>query len=170
MSHLLVRVEDSHETSIKELQETVTQLAFANQASLYKLEDLEKRNRRNNLRIRGLPQATRDNDLEPSIRGILTTILGNPVTDRLRLDRVHRTLRPRNVTSDQPRVVICHRHYFEDKNAIMTKLQNIPNIDFDGAIINIFPDISKQTLDRRRALKPLVDQLQMVLPRMLDSY
>lgn len=55
MSHLLVRVEDSHETSIKELQETVTQLAFANQASLYKLEDLEKRNRRNNLRIRGLP-------------------------------------------------------------------------------------------------------------------
>lgn len=113
MSHILVRVEeteqrqDSHATAIKELQETVTQLALAHRASLYKLEELENRNRRNNLRVRGLPEATRDNDLEPSICGIFNTILGNPVPDPLRFDCVHHALRPCNVMSDKPRDVIC---------------------------------------------------------------
>lgn len=164
MSHLLARIEDTeqrqdlHEAAIKELQETVTQLAFAHCSSLYKLEDLENRNRRNNLRIRECPEATRDNDIKPLIWGILNTILGNPVTDPLRF--VHRALRLRNVTTDQPRDVICRLHYFEDKNTIMVKLRSTPNIDFDGAVINTFPDLSKKTLDRHRALKPLLDQLR----------
>lgn len=42
----------------------------------------------------------------------------------------------------------------------MAKLRSTPNIDFDGAVINIFPDISKETLDRCRALKSLLDQLR----------
>lgn len=55
MSHLLAQVEDTkkrqdtHEVAIKELQNTVTQLALAHHSTLYKLEDLENRNRRNNL-------------------------------------------------------------------------------------------------------------------------
>lgn len=166
MSHILVRVEeteqrqDTQALAIKEMQDTVTQLAIAQRASLYKLEDLENRNRRNNIRVRGLPEATGDSDLEPSIRGIFNTIMGNPVTAPLRFDRVHRALRPRNTNSDQPRDVICRLHYFEDKNAIMMKMRGLPNIDFDGATITIFPDISKDTLDRRRALKPLLDLLR----------
>lgn len=152
MSHLLVRLEeieqrqDSHAVAIKELQDMVTQLAFAHRPSLYKLEDLENRNRRNNLHIRCLPEATRDNDLqgimimkgEPSIRGILNTILGNPVTAALRFERGHRALRPRSITSDQPRDVILRLHYFEDKNAIMTKLQSTPNILILMGLYSIF--------------------------------
>lgn len=166
MTHILTRVEeteqrqDTHDLAIKELQDTVTQLASAHRASLYKLEDLENRNRRNNIRVRGLPEATGDNDLEPSIRGIFNTILGNSATAPLRFDRVHRALRPRNAKSDQPRDVICRLHYFEDKNAIMMKMRGLPNVDFDGAVITIFPDLSKETLDRRRALKPLLDHLR----------
>lgn len=33
-------------------------------------------------------------------------------------------------------------------------------IDFDGADINIFPDLFKETLESRRALKPPLDQLR----------
>lgn len=40
--------------------------------------------------------------------------------------------------------------------AIMIKLRGTPNIDFDG----VFPDLTKETLERRRALKPLLDQLR----------
>lgn len=77
MSHLLVQVKDTekwqdiHEEAIKELQDTVTQLALAHCSTLYKLEDLENWNRRNNLRFRGLPEATKDGDLEVMIRGVL---------------------------------------------------------------------------------------------------
>lgn len=108
----------------------------------------------------GLPEATKDGDLEPTIRSILNTILGKMVTDPLRFDRVHRALRPRNLPTDLPRDVVCRLHYFEDKNAIMINLQGTPNIDFDGTTLNIFPDLSKETLERRRALKPLLDQLR----------
>ncbi|PIO31496.1 hypothetical protein AB205_0176850, partial [Aquarana catesbeiana] len=166
MSHILVRVEeteqrqDTQAVAIKDLQDTVTQLAFAYRASMYKLEDLENRNRRNNIRVRGLPEATGDSDLEPSIRGIFNSILGNPVTAPLCFDRVHRALRPRIANSDLPRDVICRLHYLEDKNAIMTKMRGLPNIDFDGATITIYPDLSKDTLDRRRTLKPLLDHLR----------
>lgn len=41
----------------------------------------------------------------------------------------------------------------------MSKLRNTPNIDFDGATLNILPDIS-ETLDHPRALKPLLGQLK----------
>lgn len=134
-------------------------LELAHRSSLYKLENLENRNRRNNLRIRGLPEATRDTDLEPTIRGVLNSVLGKPVIDPLRFDRVHRALRPHNLATELPRDVVCRLHYFEDKNAIMIKLRGVPNIDFEGATLNIFPDLSKETLEHRRALRPLLDQL-----------
>lgn len=41
----------------------------------------------------------------------------------------------------------------------MTKLRSTPYIGFDG-VVNIFPDLSQETLDRRRALKPLLAQLR----------
>lgn len=164
MSHLLERVEETEKRqasqAIKELQVSVKRLALAHHSSLYKLEDLENRNRRNNLRIRGLSEATKDTDLDPTIRGILNTILGKSVTDPLRFDWVHRAFRPRNLAMDLPRDVVCHLHYFEDENTIMIKLWDTPNIDFDGATLNIFPDLSKETLERRRVLNLLLDQLR----------
>lgn len=69
---------------------------------------------------------------------------------------MHRALRSRNVASNQPRDV----HYFEDNNAVMINLRSTPSIDFDGAVLNIYSDISKETLDQRRALKPLLNQLR----------
>lgn len=166
MSHILARVEETeqrqetNEHAITELQDTVKQLALAHRANLYKLEDLENRSRRNNLRIRGLPEATRDSDLEATIRGVLNMILGRAATESLRFDRIHRALRPRNLAVELPRDVICRLHYFEDKNAVMIKLRNMQDIDFDGAKLHIFPDLSKATLDRRRVLKPLLERLQ----------
>lgn len=147
MSHLLERVEetekrqDSQAAAIKELQITMKRLALAHRSSLYKLEDFENRNCRNNLRISGLPEATKDSDLEPMIRGILNTILRKSVTDPLRFDRVHMALRPCNLTTDLPRDVVCHLHYFEQKNAIVIKLCGTPSIDFDGATLSVFPDL-----------------------------
>lgn len=119
-----------------------------------------------------MPEATKDNDLEPSIQGILNTILSKNVTDPLRFHRVHHTLRPCNITANQPRDVICRLHYFKDKNTI--KLQGILNIDFDGAVYDIFSDLFQGDLRTPQgtqtpssSAKSRWCHLQMGLPLML---
>lgn len=73
LSHVLERVEetelrlDRHATAIRALQNTTRTLSIAHRMALYKIEDQENRNRRNNIRIRGLPEATGDDDLLPSL-------------------------------------------------------------------------------------------------------
>lgn len=51
---------DTHQDSIRELQDHTTQLATAHWSALYKLEDLENWNRLNNLHIMELPEATKN--------------------------------------------------------------------------------------------------------------
>lgn len=119
LAQVLDRVEDSelrldrHAAAVRDLQATTRNLTH--RMALYKIEDQENHNRRNNIRIRGLPEATRDEDLVGSIRGIFNGLLGNPADHPLKLDRVHCALRSRNLSSDVPRDIICRVHYFEEK-------------------------------------------------------
>lgn len=127
--------------------------------ALYKIEDQENRNRRNNIRIRGLPEATRDNDLLPSIQGIFDNLLGLAADNPLKIDRVHRALRPRNLSSDTPRDVICIVHHYPEKELIMKKAREAASLDFDGAILSFFPDLARETPERHRALRPPTEKL-----------
>lgn len=120
ISHLLARVDiekhqSTHEVAIKELQDMITQSAIPHRSTFFKLEDFKNRNRWNNLWTRGLPEATKDGNLE--VTSILNTILGKSVSNPLRFDHVHHALQPRNVSAEQPTDVICHLHYVEEKNA-----------------------------------------------------
>lgn len=59
------------------------------------LEDLDNRGRRNNIRVRGLPEATQDEDLHVTLQAIFNSILGRLEHQRVKLDRAHRALHPR---------------------------------------------------------------------------
>lgn len=166
LAQVLERVEeteqrlDRHANAIRDLKSSTRNLYIAHRMALYKLEDQENRNRRNNIRIRGLPEATRDDDLAASVRGIFNTLLGNQADHPLKIDRVHRALRPRNLSTDTPRDIICRLHYYEEKEIIMKKAREAESLDFDGAILSFFPDLARETLERRRALKPLTEKLR----------
>lgn len=108
LSQVLERVEESeqrldhHAIAIRNLQVSTRNLAIAHRMALYKIEDQENRNRRNNIQIRGLPEATGNEDLLPSIQGIFNGLLGQAADHPLKIDQVHRALRPRNLSSDTP--------------------------------------------------------------------
>lgn len=70
-------------------------------------DDLENRNRRNNIHLRALPEATGDEDLLPTVKGILSRILRAPEDLDLEIDGAHRALGPRNTDPSRPRDVIC---------------------------------------------------------------
>ncbi|OCT94077.1 hypothetical protein XELAEV_18011741mg [Xenopus laevis] len=93
-------------TQIAELEQTeattvdmVTQLRNMGQKQTSQLqdlclhvEDLENRQRCNNIRRSGLPEAPDKEDLKETMKLIFNTLLDRPPTEAVTLDRVHRTL------------------------------------------------------------------------------
>lgn len=59
------------------------------------LEDLDNRNRRNNIRIRGLPESSGPEDLHSILQTIFKNLLGVPTSMHIEMDRAHRALRPK---------------------------------------------------------------------------
>ncbi|XP_018426331.1 PREDICTED: von Willebrand factor A domain-containing protein 5A-like [Nanorana parkeri] len=55
-----------------------------------RVEDGENRSRRNNIRLRGIPEATQGPHLHATVTAILNSVLGKPPTEPIELDRVHR--------------------------------------------------------------------------------
>lgn len=130
------------------------------QQLIYHQDDQENRARRNNIRIRGLPESVENTDLSPAVIAIFNDLLHKEKEAPIELDRVHRALGPKNPNLEHPRDVICRVHFYAIKDAIMKAARSQDAIYFNGTPISLLPDVSKLTLDMRRALKPLTSALQ----------
>lgn len=115
------------------------------------MEEMEDRSRRNNLRLRGLPEATGPADLADTVADIFRRVAGDQIQGRMEFDRIHRALGPR------PRDVICRLHHYAHKDIIARKAWATQDLELDGAALTILPDISRATLQRRALLKPLLE-------------
>lgn len=120
------------------------------------LEDLEDRSRRNNLRLRGIPEATGAEDLAATVSAIFQIILG-PTPPSVEMDRVHRTLGPKSTDPVRPRDVLCRIHHYNQKELILRRAWEQGTVEFDGATIKVLPDLSRATLQRRAILRTLLD-------------
>lgn len=154
---------DAGESSISSLEVRMEALEQANIAQAESavalqlhLEDLEDRSRRNNLRLRGLPEATGAENLQDTVTAIFQRVLASPQST-IELDRVHRALGPRSSDPNRPRDVVCRIHKYALKEQIIRKAWEYGEIDFDGAAIKILPDLSQATLQRRVRLRVLLD-------------
>lgn len=119
-----------------------------------KVNDLENRGRRNNIRIRGLPESVGAEALKNTITSIFNHYLGRPQGEYIEIDRVHRLAGPRR--QDSPRDVICRVHYYIVKEDIMRAAWDRGPFDYKGAKVILLQDLAKSTLDMRRVLKPLL--------------
>uniref|UniRef100_A0A8C5MKD0 Uncharacterized protein n=1 Tax=Leptobrachium leishanense TaxID=445787 RepID=A0A8C5MKD0_9ANUR len=84
-----------------------------------KMEDLSNRSRRNNIRLRGLPETVSPKDLNGTVLGILRRLAPDIPEAQLLMDRIHRAQRPPNLSSLIPRDVIFRMHYFTAKHQIL---------------------------------------------------
>ncbi|XP_018408440.1 PREDICTED: contactin-5, partial [Nanorana parkeri] len=108
------------------------------------VEDLDNRGRRNNIRIKGLPEATGTEDLPAVLQMLFNNILGAPSSNKIEMDRAHRALRPREkntymfLTVDSPVPTISWRKVngFIPSKARLRKSQavlEIPNVQLEDA-------------------------------------
>lgn len=105
------------------------------------------RSRRNNLRLRGIPEATGPEDLVETVTAIFHKLLDSPPPS-LEIDRVHRTLGPKSTDPSRPCDVLCRLHRYAKKEVILRRAWELGDLDFDGANIQILPDLSRATLLR----------------------
>uniref|UniRef100_A0A8C5WIJ7 Uncharacterized protein n=1 Tax=Leptobrachium leishanense TaxID=445787 RepID=A0A8C5WIJ7_9ANUR len=125
------------------------------------LDDVDNRGRRNNLRIRGLPEPQGPlEDIPTLLSSLFNPLLQRPLDAPLLFDRAHRALRAKGALSSAPRDIICRLHYYVDKERILMASRKSNLQDRFGNPLQVFPDLSWSTLQARKALRPLTQILQ----------
>lgn len=122
-----------------------------------KMLDMENRSRRNNIRLRGIPESVGGDALWNTVTAILNSYLGRPAQDSLELDRVHRAPGSRGGSPGRPRDVICRVHFFQVKDSIMRAAWDKGSFSLEGAQVILLQDLARNTLAMRRHLKPLLE-------------
>lgn len=100
------------------------------------VEDLDKRNRRNNLRIRGIPESVQE--LIPAVSKLFQNLLPETPPSSFICDRIHRALNPKPPPDKPPRdIILCMKDFIAKENILRTS-RNSHNIELNGTKVQIF--------------------------------
>ncbi|OCT78735.1 hypothetical protein XELAEV_18029824mg, partial [Xenopus laevis] len=100
------------------------------------VEDLQNRSRRNNIRVRGVPETVQKDAILPTLLQIFNGILEREAHTVIPIDRAHRVYKPRNAPPDAPRDILCCINDFPTKEKILLKARKTKQLSFeDNAII-----------------------------------
>lgn len=139
-----------HNTAMENLREENLMLQT-------KLEDQENRARRSNLRIRGIPESIID--LQSTITALCHELQPDIPIERLEFDRIHRALTAKKLDGP-PRDIIVKFHYYRTKEQLLSSARDKKDLNFQGNNYQLFADLSQVTISKRRAMKPLLMELQ----------
>uniref|UniRef100_A0A803J9X1 L1 transposable element RRM domain-containing protein n=1 Tax=Xenopus tropicalis TaxID=8364 RepID=A0A803J9X1_XENTR len=123
-------------------------------------EDQENRSRRNNIRVRGVPETIQTDDIRQALLQIFNSILHRDPTSDIKIERAHRVQKPKAAPLNAPRDILCCLHNFTLKEEILSKAKEVNSISYEESTIKLFQDISRTTLTKRKLLKPLTDILR----------
>ena len=98
--------------------------------------------------------------VERTAETIFNDILERPPDSPIEFERIHRALRLRGRENDPPRDIICCLVNFPLKEAILRKAREKNRVIFNGTEIKLYQDLSNITLQQRRALRPITEQLR----------
>uniref|UniRef100_A0A8C5PEA5 Uncharacterized protein n=1 Tax=Leptobrachium leishanense TaxID=445787 RepID=A0A8C5PEA5_9ANUR len=157
------------EARVKGLEQAAEQAALSPQpdngdpavssAIWRRLDDLDNRSRRHNLRIRGVPE--QETALRRYLSNLFNTIVGSKTVSPTDLARAHRALRPQpDSPNAPPRDIVCYFTDFALKDHIYIKARAKSYWAHGGSDIQIFNDISPSTLQARRMLRPITQALR----------
>lgn len=119
-----------------------------------KVDDMEDRNRRNNLRFVGIPEGCEAGDVIAFLEGALPEMLGITFSSKgWLIERAHR-IGPR-IAEDRRngRTLIAKFMRSGDRDRILRASQEKGEIRWNGKRVMIFPDFSRGTLAKRDAFR-----------------
>ncbi|XP_053571813.1 nuclear pore complex protein Nup153 [Bombina bombina] len=125
-----------------------------------KLADMEDRSRWCNITFRGVPESVSTADIQGYVQGLFQELIGAPDGLTSTMERAHRPLRPRTVSSDKPRDIIVCFHSFLYKDSLLQAAYKKTNLSgrFEG--VQLLPDLSAHTLQQRLHFQPITTALR----------
>ena len=159
------QLETSHNdmhTRLERLESTCAALSKDNEELKVKLDDLENRSRRNNIRIIGLPEKVEGLHPTSFIDTLLRETFGVEAFPTSTIaDRAHRIAMVRkNPADSRPRPLIVRIHHFQTKERILKLAREATSVSFRGSQIHFFPDFSAEISRKRAAFIPVKLQLK----------
>lgn len=125
---------------------------------LEKVDDLENRSRRDNIRIVGLKEGYEGSQPNVFFASWLPKVLElSTVKGHFKIDRAHRSLGPQR--GDRPRPVIIKLHNFTDKQRIMSAMKIKRHLEVDGQKVFIHQDLSSMVKEKRRGFNKACEDL-----------
>lgn len=103
------------------------------------LEDIDNHNRRNNIRVRGVPETVVD--LQAAVETIFHSLLPEHLDT---CDRIHWTIQPKPPLEKPPRDIVMCLKEFLVKEEILRASRNTLIIWYEGTTIQIYLDICSQ--------------------------
>nr|XP_033818168.1 dipeptidyl peptidase 2 [Geotrypetes seraphini] len=142
------------------MESTVASLTKQLHSCQDKLEDLENRSRRGNLRFIGLPETISDTALLSVVESWLASELPMPSSlGPARFERVHR-VGPKGGSDQRPRVIIGKLHNYRHKVELLRayRARREP-LTYETLPVRIGQDYSAALTDRRKVFHPLCAKL-----------
>ncbi|CAG5867801.1 unnamed protein product [Menidia menidia] len=149
------------ETRISDAEDTVQQLARDRElhsqridALWSRIEDLENRSRRNNIRMLGLREGSEGDDIKACIEKILTEGLKIVIDGEFEVERAHRSPAARRDEDQPPRVLMIRFLRSSGRDKVLKVAREKNGATWNGCRLSFFPDMSKSLADKRKAFTP----------------
>ena len=146
----------ANEDDLTSLKTQTTTMKAAMEELVLKVDDLENRARRSNVRLVGLPELTEGGDVRNFLEKWIPKALGEMnFTGPLLIERAHRVGRLNSKdgsqpTATRPRVVVMKFLNYADKVRVMKAARSKGKILVDDKNVMFFPDVSADLLKRRK--------------------
>lgn len=92
-----------------------------------KIADLEDRSRRNNIKIRSIPESISAPQLQLYAQTLFSSLAPELSALQLPIDRIHRVPKPSFLPSETPRDVLLRVHYYHVKEQLLAAFLRIGN-------------------------------------------
>ncbi|XP_069465269.1 tropomyosin-like [Ambystoma mexicanum] len=157
---MLERIVQNAEEEAQQHSETQEHLVRLTHNVELQCEDLENRSRRSNIRIENMVEAGEDKDLKMAVQVVFRDILAMEEAEYIKIDRVHRVgPRRKGEPGERPRDVLVAMSSYPQKQQILRKARGMDHIRMNGVEIQLFQDLALVTLQKRRAMGPVVKEL-----------
>lgn len=141
------------ETRLATLESTCIALSKDNDTHKSKIDDLENRSRRNNIRITGLPEKVEGTHPTAFMEVFLKEMSGQEAFPTPpSVDRAHKVSILRKKQDDPPRPLIAQIHHYQTKERILKLAREAGgSLSFRGSEVHIYPGYSVDVSKKRAA-------------------
>lgn len=136
----------------REQHEDIQILKSKVKALEFRAEDAENRNRRNNLRVLGLPEGAEGTDPVGFMEKLLPTLLPKAqFSPHFSIERAHRMPASRGPQGAPPRTFIFKLLHYRDRDTVLRSARTQGELHYENTKLLIFPDYSVETQRQRKS-------------------